>query len=124
MGCASHIGEGWYELVRKLDNDITKICSEYVVDQIKEKFGTLRYYISGLTENISDEKVTIIYSLIREAEVESGNTCAICADAGQMINFNGVYESNSKGGVIHWTHHDPNGSHIDGWLKHKGRTYQ
>lgn len=43
---------------------------------------------------------------------------------GDNIGFFGEYEWNSKGGVIHWTHHDPGGRHIDGWLKHMGRTYQ
>jgi hypothetical protein len=43
---------------------------------------------------------------------------------GDTISFNGVYESNSKGGVVHWTHHDPSGRHTAGWLKKNGRTYQ
>ena len=43
---------------------------------------------------------------------------------GDLVSFHGEYEWNSKGGVIHWTHHDPNGLHIPGWLKHQGRTYQ
>jgi len=43
---------------------------------------------------------------------------------GDNIEFYGVFEPNAKGGVIHWTHKDPNRRHIDGWLKHNGRTYQ
>lgn len=43
---------------------------------------------------------------------------------GDSIEFNGVYEWNSKGGVIHWTHHDPEGRHEAGWLRHNGKTYQ
>jgi hypothetical protein len=43
---------------------------------------------------------------------------------GDYVEFNGEYEWNERGGVIHWTHHDPQGSHADGWLKHEGRTYQ
>ena len=43
---------------------------------------------------------------------------------GDSISFNGVYESNSKGGVIHWTHHDPRGRHTNGWLEKGGRKYQ
>ena len=43
---------------------------------------------------------------------------------GDRVEFYGVYEWNDRGGVIHWTHHDPQGSHTPGWLRHKGRTYQ
>ena len=43
---------------------------------------------------------------------------------GDRVAFNGEYEWNDKGGVIHWTHHDPQGLHVDGWLEHEGRRYQ
>ncbi|WP_442957776.1 DUF3465 domain-containing protein [Polaromonas sp.] len=26
-----------------------------------------------------------------------------------------------RAGVIHWTHHDPGGRHVVGWLRHGGR---
>ena len=43
---------------------------------------------------------------------------------GDDVSFSGVYEWNPEGGVIHWTHHDPDGRHPGGWLKHNGKTYQ
>jgi hypothetical protein len=43
---------------------------------------------------------------------------------GDAVAFNGVYEWNDRGGVIHWTHHDPQGQHEAGWLQHRSRTYQ
>jgi len=43
---------------------------------------------------------------------------------GDTVSFYGEYEWNNEGGVIHWTHHDPAGSHIGGWLKLNGATYQ
>ena len=43
---------------------------------------------------------------------------------GDAVAFNGVFEWNTKGGVIHWTHRDPSGRHQAGWLKHAGQTYQ
>lgn len=43
---------------------------------------------------------------------------------GDRVEFHGEYEWNARGGVLHWTHHDPAGRHTDGWLRHQGRTYQ
>ncbi len=43
---------------------------------------------------------------------------------GDTIEFYGEYVYNKKGGIIHWTHHDPGGRHPDGWLRHKNKLYQ
>ena len=43
---------------------------------------------------------------------------------GDKIEFQGQYEWNSKGGVLHWTHHDPSGRHQSGWLKYGESIYQ
>ncbi|MDO9164430.1 MAG: DUF3465 domain-containing protein [Methylococcaceae bacterium] len=43
---------------------------------------------------------------------------------GDSVEFYGEYEWNNKGGVIHWTHRDPKGHHVSGWIKHSGRIYQ
>lgn len=45
-------------------------------------------------------------------------------NVGDTVQFYGEYEWNKKGGLVHWTHKDPNGRHAHGWLKHNGRLYQ
>ena len=44
--------------------------------------------------------------------------------AGDRVSFNGEYFWNDEGGVIHWTHHDPQGRHVAGWVIHDGKTYK
>lgn len=41
-----------------------------------------------------------------------------------FVRFYGQYAWNEKGGVIHWTHKDPRGSHVAGWIEHNGHRYQ
>ncbi|MCF7969718.1 MAG: DUF3465 domain-containing protein [Methylococcaceae bacterium] len=43
---------------------------------------------------------------------------------GNTVEFYGEYVWNSKGGLVHWTHHDPSGIHESGWLKHAGIVYR
>ena len=43
---------------------------------------------------------------------------------GDRITAYGEYEWNNKGGVLHWTHHDPNKKHLDGWIRLQGSQYQ
>jgi hypothetical protein len=45
-------------------------------------------------------------------------------ERGDTVSFYGEYEYNESGGVIHWTHHDPAGRHVIGFLERAGRKFQ
>ena len=43
---------------------------------------------------------------------------------GDELRLRGRYEWNEKGGVLHWTHHDPKGRIAGGWIEYQGKRYQ
>jgi len=43
---------------------------------------------------------------------------------GDEVGFCGEYIFSDQGGTIHWTHRDPSGKHVAGWLEWNGKKYQ
>jgi len=83
-GMGFECGDGWFDLIAelstKLEAEIMKQTEEdrqYVMaSQVKEKFGTLRFYMSQETDEMS--------KLINEAEDKSAETCEQCGNKGEL----------------------------------------
>jgi outer membrane receptor protein involved in Fe transport len=43
---------------------------------------------------------------------------------GDSVTLRGEYIWNERGGMIHWTHHDPAHRHEPGWVEYHGRRYE
>lgn len=43
---------------------------------------------------------------------------------GMRVAVRGEYEWNARGGVLHWTHHDPSGRRPGGWIRVGDATYR
>jgi hypothetical protein len=79
--------DGWFRLVWRLCEDLEPLVAEAVKEsgkpfevlQVKEKFGTLRFYVSHHTDEI-DER-------INSAEVESAHICEICGQSGSLVDL-------------------------------------
>ncbi|HET9846955.1 MAG TPA: DUF3465 domain-containing protein [Candidatus Dormibacteraeota bacterium] len=58
-------------------------------------------------------------------EVEHNFSIAprVPAQVGDHVIVHGEYIWNSKGGLIHFTHHDPQGTHEGGYVVDQGKTY-
>ena len=45
-------------------------------------------------------------------------------EPGAQLRLAGEYDWNSRGGVIHWTHRDPEGEREGGWIRYGDRVYR
>ncbi len=81
-------GDGWFSLLEDLCNKIDlylkdkpNMKKEFMVNQVKEKFGTLRFYVT-----IYDDQIE---RYIEEAEARSAETCEVCGKPGKVIKIDG-----------------------------------
>ena len=78
------VGAGWWPLLKHLCHTIqshidqNKECPQVVVEQIKEKFGTLRFYYQG-----GDE---FVHGAVWLAESMSGMLCEECGAVGKRTS--------------------------------------
>jgi len=77
-------GDGWFQILNQLMGNIqhhidwknrtAEVVPQVTLDQVKEKFGTLRFYYTG-----GDD---VIDGMVRMAESMSGITCETCGKPG------------------------------------------
>lgn len=78
----NEIGSGWRPLVRILDANLRVIDPDYTIDQVKEKFGGLRFYFSS-------ERYSELEPLVDEAEIRSFKLCENCGEPGSVEGSGG-----------------------------------
>lgn len=76
------VGEGWQPIIRELEEQLIALDPDYTVDQIKEKFGGLRYYYFP-TPGLGQETYDAMLNLVAEAEDKSYETCEDCGAPGK-----------------------------------------
>jgi hypothetical protein len=76
------VDAGWYPLVIATDSRLAELDAGYIVHQIKEKFGTLRYYYWPSSDTASLEVLAAMDAITDEAERESAATCERCGQPG------------------------------------------
>lgn len=78
---------GWYPIVVACDERLAKIDPNYIVHQVKEKFGALRYYCTPSGEP-SSELWETFENITSEAEHASASTCERCGEPGVLHRGN------------------------------------
>jgi len=109
------------------DDRFARAFAERAVDRELEGVGTVSKLLTDDTDGAEHQRFIV--------RLDSGQTVLVTHNVdvaprvrglgvGDTVAFKGEYVWNAQGGLMHWTHHDPSGSHIAGWIKHDGRTYQ
>ena len=75
------VGPGWAGLLTMLHTELLALCSDYVVHQLKEKFGTLRVYIGRQEEG--KHPSMLAYAAVHRYEAFSGTVCEVCGHLGE-----------------------------------------
>ena len=75
--------DGWQWIVEDCDRLLARLDPDYEIHQIKEKFGTLRYYYGTVADRETQE---IMDAVVDRAERLSSKTCEICGNSSGMSN--------------------------------------
>ena len=70
--------DGWFQLIWDLCEKLKASGFDKRVQQVKEKFGGLRFYVESATNEQWD--------IIRDAEILSYQTCEYCGEEGEIRN--------------------------------------
>ncbi len=93
--------DGWTNLVYDLGKDIEDLCKLtncelLLIQQIKEKFGTLRFYYNTLNSQYPKIIEQSIRALVLQAENRSSTICEICGKFGETRVDGGLYKTVCK----------------------------
>ena len=77
----SCVGPGWHGIITRLIVDLEKLGWNGEIQQVKEKFGGLRFYVDTDSDVIQDR--------ISHAELESIKTCEECSTPGKIRSVGG-----------------------------------
>ena len=88
--------DGWKPIAMKVVNAIQEYNdnspedSVIYIDQVKEKFATMRIYVTY--DNVPQDVIDKIENLIKEAETEAAHTCEECGTKENVgMRMNGWY---------------------------------
>ena len=81
---------GWDSIIVDVDRKLAKLDPNYVVHQVKEKFGGLRYYFEP-TANIDEDTWKKMQRIVRKAEKLADKTCERCGNTEKVELRNYAY---------------------------------
>lgn len=75
--------DGWKNIIEDLDRMLAYLDPNYEIHQVKEKFGTLRFYYGTTLEDRDIEEM--MDALIQHAEMLSAKVCEVCGNSSYIM---------------------------------------
>ncbi len=87
---------GWDWILEDLDGKLSYLDPKYKLNQVKEKFGTLRFYYESTAKNVYKQE--LMHDAVTIAEMLSASTCEICGNSSRISNaYRGIKYDSSVG---------------------------
>jgi hypothetical protein len=82
MTSINNVGKGWHTLIRNLEDQLNLLDENFELQQVKEKFGSLRYYADTQVDPVRVH----FHALISTAEEMSEHICEECGEPGELYS--------------------------------------
>lgn len=86
------VGDGWYKIIREICEEMERVRQktgiQYIADQVKSKFGGLRFYyhedcrLLKLSKDERDKYNKHMRKFVSNREMEAEKTCENCGKSG------------------------------------------
>jgi len=114
------------EAIERADSQVEQLYEEQRSKVVVEIAGTVDRTLADDLEGSRHQRFILRLASGHTVLVSHNIDLAekIPLSRGDTVQLRGQYEWNDRGGVVHWTHHDPGGRRPGGWIDHAGRRYR
>ncbi len=134
LGAAVLLGRDWLGVEGFTPTAVTGPGDSTIRDLFESRRSGEFVTIKGIVDRVLDDDNRGSRHQRFIVRLDSGTTLLIAhnidlakrvpLDRGGEVEIRGEYEWNEQGGLLHWTHHDPDARHPGGWIDYDGNRYR
>ena len=115
----------WYQLPPSASRDLNTVIEQQRSDVMVEFEAVVERLLADDNKGSRHQKFIVkngVNTVLIAHNIDLAQRVPL--NKGDVVKIRGEYEWNEKGGVVHWTHHDPQRRHEAGWIEHQGKKFK
>jgi hypothetical protein len=115
----------WYQLPPSASRDLNAVIEQQRSDVMVEFEAVVERLLADDNKGSRHQKFIVkngLNTILIAHNIDLAQRVPL--NKGDVVKIRGEYEWNEKGGVVHWTHHDPQQRHEEGWIEHQGKKFK